>query len=126
MSPVRARSPASLVTERAAPYRPLPNVAGRDPIMIKRIVSRRPSHGTVVAYLALFVALSGTAYAANEWTGRNIVNGSIKSVDLGRNSVNGAKVENNSIKGADVLESSLGAVPAAAQASSVVPGAIGA
>ena len=27
--------------------------------------SRRPSHGTVVAYLALFVALGGTTYAAN-------------------------------------------------------------
>jgi len=90
--------------------------------MVKRLFSRRPSHGTVVAYLALFVALGGTAYAANEFTGRNIVNGSIKSVDLGANSVNGAKVVNNSVKGADVLESSLGTVP---RASSVVPGAIG-
>jgi hypothetical protein len=90
--------------------------------MLKQFVSRRPSHGTVVAYLALFVALGGTAYAANEWTGRNIVNGSIKQVDLGANSVNSTKVVNNSIKGADILESSLGTVP---KASSVVPGAIG-
>jgi hypothetical protein len=90
--------------------------------MLKQLFVRRPSHGTVVAYLALFVALGGTAYAANEWTGRNIVNGSIKRVDLGANSVNGNKVANNSLKGADILESSLGTVP---KAGSVVPGVIG-
>ena len=32
----------------------------------------RPSHGTVVAYLALFVALGGTTYAA---TGGNFILG---------------------------------------------------
>jgi hypothetical protein len=92
---------------------------------LKQLFVRRPSHGTIVAYLALFVALGGTAYAANEWTGRNIVNGSLKRVDLGANSVNGNKVVNNSLKGADILESSLGTVPKAGEASSVVPGVIG-
>jgi hypothetical protein len=44
----------------------------------------------VVAYLALFVALGGTAYAAAKFTGADVVD--------------------NSLTGADVLESSLGKV----------------
>lgn len=55
---------------------------------------RRPrlSYANVTATLALFAALStGTVYAANEWTGANIVN--------------------NSLTGADVRESTLGRVP---------------
>jgi hypothetical protein len=45
--------------------------------------ARRPSHATVVAYLALFVALGGTgAYAANEWTGTNIVDESLTGADV--------------------------------------------
>lgn len=44
---------------------------------------RRPSHPTVVAYLALFVALGGTgAYAANEWTGANIVDETLTGADV--------------------------------------------
>jgi len=43
---------------------------------------RRPSHATVVAYLALFVALGGTAYAVNEWTGANIVDDTLTSADI--------------------------------------------
>jgi hypothetical protein len=41
--------------------------------------SLRPpiSHTTVVAYLALFVALGGTTYAAATRTGRDIENGTI-------------------------------------------------
>jgi trimeric autotransporter adhesin len=42
----------------------------------------RPRHATVVAYLALFVALGGTAYAANEWTGDNIVDESLTGADI--------------------------------------------
>jgi hypothetical protein len=38
----------------------------------------RPSHGTVVAYLALFVALGGTTYAA---TGGNLILGQPNSAD---------------------------------------------
>jgi hypothetical protein len=39
-------------------------------------------HGTVVAYLALFVALGGTAFAAMKITSRDIKNGTIRSVDV--------------------------------------------
>jgi hypothetical protein len=40
--------------------------------MRQKLRSRRPSHGTVVAYLGLFVALGGTTYAA---TGGNFILG---------------------------------------------------
>ena len=58
---------------------------------------RRPRHGTVAAYLALFVALGGTGYAAatlprnsvghnqmkkNAVTSRNVKNRSLLSVDF--------------------------------------------
>jgi hypothetical protein len=52
----------------------------------------------VVAYLALFVALGGTAVAA-----RPLITGT----DIQDGSLTGADVENNSLTGFDVLESSL-------------------
>jgi uncharacterized protein YjbI with pentapeptide repeats len=64
----------------------------------------------VVAYLALFVALGGTsAYAANEWTGANIVDGSLTGVDLKDASVAGRDVTDSSLTGADISESLTGA-----------------
>ena len=42
----------------------------------------RGRHSTVVAYLALFVALSGTAYAAAKITSRDIKDGTIRSIDV--------------------------------------------
>src|SRR5256885_2419131 len=50
--------------------------------MYGKLFSRRPRHATVVAYLALFIALGGTAYAANEWTGDNIVDESLTGADI--------------------------------------------
>src|SRR5436189_2831199 len=44
--------------------------------MRQKFQSRRPSHSTVVAYLALFVALGGTTYAA---TGGNFILGQSNS-----------------------------------------------
>jgi hypothetical protein len=46
-----------------------------------RLLSR---HGSVVAYLALVVALSGSAYAAATVTGSDIKNGSITAKDIKR------------------------------------------
>jgi hypothetical protein len=51
-----------------------------------------------IGALALFLVLAGgTAWAANEWTGQNIVN----------ESLTGADIKNGTVKGPDVLESSL-------------------
>jgi hypothetical protein len=76
-------------------------------------------HG--VALLALFVALSGTTYAATGYPAniigaKQLKKNAVTRVKIRSNAVNSAKVANNSITGADVLESSLGKVPAAASA----------
>ena len=49
---------------------------------------RTPSHATVVAYLALFVAIGGSAYAVSK--------------------IGSAQIENRSIKGKDVADAALG------------------
>lgn len=69
--------------------------------MARRFRSRLPSHTTVVAYLALALALTGgVAWAAA----------------LKKNSVTSKQIAPNAVKGSDVDESSLGQVPKAKQA----------
>jgi hypothetical protein len=64
--------------------------------------------GNAVGYVALSVAMGGgTAYAVNEWTGDNIVNGSLTAVDLATGSVTGPKVAVNAVDGTKVLDNSL-------------------
>ncbi|MEO7198140.1 MAG: hypothetical protein ABIZ50_06665 [Solirubrobacterales bacterium] len=62
--------------------------------------------GNVIGYLALFVALSGTAYAAmapkNSVTSKSIKNGQVRTADLGSDAVTGPKVANGSLAGADL------------------------
>jgi formylglycine-generating enzyme required for sulfatase activity len=50
--------------------------------MWSKIRSYRPSHATVVAYLALFVALGGSSYAAIKVTSKNVVNNSLTGADV--------------------------------------------
>jgi hypothetical protein len=55
--------------------------------MLRRLRSRL-AYANVTATLALFVALGGAgAYAANEWTGANIVDSSLTGQDIFNNSV---------------------------------------
>lgn len=106
--------------------------------MAKRIRDHIRSH--VVGYVALFVALSGTAYAVdgplpgqNQVGSQDIINSEVRSEDIGgaqvRNSdldldavttgkiatggVRSLDVFNNTLTGADVNEASLGQVPRA-------------
>ncbi|HEY1355594.1 MAG TPA: hypothetical protein VGF09_04700 [Solirubrobacterales bacterium] len=82
----------------------------------------RPSHATAVAYLALFVALGGSAYAFH--LGKN----SVGSKQLKKNAVVTAKVKNGAITAAKVKQgaltgtqinaSTLGTVPNAGHAGS--------
>ena len=58
---------------------------------MKRLLRHRPSAATVIACLALAVALSGTSYAAvakllprNSVGTKQVVNGSLQTVDLSR------------------------------------------
>ena len=68
----------------------------------------RPSHGLVVAYLALFLTLAGTAIAAATIGSGDVINGSIKSIDLKDNGgVKGVDVRNRSLGGGDVAAGSL-------------------
>jgi hypothetical protein len=71
-----------------------------------RLGASRPSPALVVAFLALLVALGGTASALS---GKN----SIDNNDLKKNSVDSANIAKNQAKGDDVLESSLSEVPSA-------------
>ena len=70
---------------------------------------RRPTrHSTVVSYLALFLALAGTAWAASTIGSGDVVNNSLKSADLKNNGgVKTADVANRSLGGGDVRNDSL-------------------
>lgn len=82
-------------------------------------MSRRPhlSYANVTATLALVVASSGTAYAAATIGSADVVDNSLKSVDL-RNgvAVKGQDVADDALTGADIAEGTLGVVPEAARA----------
>jgi hypothetical protein len=65
-----------------------------------------PRHGTVVAYLALGVALSGTAYAAtalprNSVRSVQIKNGQVKTADIARSAVKSSSVADGSLLARD-------------------------
>ncbi len=76
----------------------------------------RPSHATVVAYLALFVAFSGTSYAAvtlskDAVTSRHIKNGQVKRADIATNAVTSSKVKDGSLLAADFRSGQLPSGP---------------
>lgn len=71
-----------------------------------RRIKRMRTSTLVIAFVALFVALGGTATASHLITGSQIQNESISGKD----------VKNNSLTGKDVKEGSLGTVPNASNA----------
>jgi hypothetical protein len=73
-----------------------------------RFTRFRPNHATVVAYIALFVALGGGTTAV-ALSGSNTVQSDdlgpgsqVKAPDVAANAVNGADVVNESLTGADI------------------------
>lgn len=93
--------------------------------MKSRVINHVRSN--TIAYLALFVALSGTAYAADKIGPRDIKKGAVKSKQIGNDQVRSkdikddkgvksADVKDGSLKGTDIDESSLGTVPRATDA----------
>jgi hypothetical protein len=85
---------------------------------MRRIRSR---YANVTATLALFVALSGGAYAAatlpaNSVGSRQIKKSAVTREKIKKNAIDGTKVLDGSLNGDDVKESSLAKVPAAAAA----------
>ena len=67
-----------------------------------------PSPATVIACLALFVAISGTSYAAGKINGKKLKN----------RSVTAGKVKKDALTGTEINESKLGKVPSAQSADS--------
>ena len=72
-----------------------------------------PSHATVVAYLALFVALGGSVYAAGKLNGKQIK----------PNTIPGNRLKANSVTGKQINASTLGTVPNASLLGGRDPGA---
>lgn len=90
----------------------------------------RPSHPVLVAYLALFVALGGSSYAAIRITGANVKNSSLTGLDVKNNSLTGTDIKN--LRTADVTNGSLlaadfkaGQLPKGAKGDPGAPGAGG-
>jgi hypothetical protein len=81
--------------------------------MFGRLWRRRPSHATLVAYLALAVALStGTAYAANtigsgaiidnSILSRDVHNGTLVARDLAMGTIGSGRIQDNSLTMTDI------------------------
>lgn len=81
----------------------------------------RASYANVTSTLALFIALSGGAYAAavlpaNSVGVRQLKKNAVERVKIKNKAVNGAKVLDGSLTGNDISEGTLGKVPSAAAA----------
>jgi hypothetical protein len=83
--------------------------------MRSKLRLQRPSHTTVAAYLGLVVALGGTgAYAANEWNGSNIQDGTLTGADIqdlslglpdyGANSISTGKLKDQDVRTQDLRD----------------------
>ncbi len=103
------------------------------PRRIGRTVRGKLSFANVLSFLALFVALSATSYAAfrlpaNSVGTKQLKTGAVTKTKLARGSVNGSKVVPGSLTGTDIAAhsltgeninlSALGTVPSAATANS--------
>lgn len=73
----------------------------------KRILRRRPSAALVVAVVALFVALGGSAYALTI-TGRDVVDGSLTGADVRNRSLTEVDLRGRALKGTLMQKDSVG------------------
>jgi hypothetical protein len=83
------------------------------------------TYANVTATLALFIALSGGAYAAtvlpaNSVGARQIKSSAVERGKIKNSAVNSVKVRDNSLTGADINEAALGKVASAAAADSAL------
>jgi hypothetical protein len=56
----------------------------------------------VTGLIAIFIALGGTAYANNEWTGANIVDGSLTGLDYKDDNIRSVDVRDATLRSADL------------------------
>jgi hypothetical protein len=80
----------------------------------------RPSPAMVVALIALFAALGGSAYAAKKIGTKEIKANAITTGKIKKNAVTTSKIKKEAVTGAKIKESSLGAVPNATNAENAV------
>ncbi|MDP3894485.1 hypothetical protein, partial [Nocardioides sp.] len=69
----------------------------------------RPSPALLVAFVALCIAMSGTAYAAGKIHGKDIKRNTITSKQLKNNSVKSKHVKNGTLRAVDLQPGLLGA-----------------
>lgn len=99
---------------------------------------KRPGHATIIAYLALFVALGGSAFAVTQLpknsvgakqlkkkavTAAKLRDGAVTTPKMANGAVTTAKIAENAVTGAKVDEASLAQVPSAASAGSATTAA---
>lgn len=89
--------------------------------MIRKLARIHPA--SVVAMLALFVALSGVSYAAT--SGKigtpELKNGAVTKAKIKKEAVTGPKIKKDAVTGAQVNESTLATVPDAAKLAGTLP-----
>lgn len=87
--------------------------------MLKQHI-KMPSSGTTIALLALFVALTSTAYAAtlpkNSVGNKQLKTNAVTTTKIKSGAVTSADVQNDSLTGNDINEGTLGTVPNALSA----------
>ena len=76
----------------------------------------RPSAALVVAFAALFTALSGTGYAALKITGKSVAKSTLSGKHIKNKSLGPKEHKPNSLTGKHIKEEKLGTVPHAAKA----------
>lgn len=83
--------------------------------MIRQLTRIHPA--SVIAMLALFVALSGVSYAAvsGKIGTKDIKNAAVTKVKIKKEAVTGPKIKNDAVTGAKVNEATLSTVPDAAK-----------
>lgn len=74
---------------------------------------RLPRFGSVIALIALFVALGGPAEAARVISGKDIKKNSITAKQVKKRSLKGTNLRKDSLTGREINESTLGSVPRA-------------
>jgi hypothetical protein len=77
---------------------------------------RAPSPAMVVALIALFVSLGGSAYAVATIGSDDIINGSIRNRDFKDGTLRGQEAKRDGFGGGAIKESTLGQVPSAVAA----------
>lgn len=76
---------------------------------MKRILALRPTPATVIACIALFVALGGVSYgvATNSIDTREITDNTVRSKDIRNNGIYGKDLRNNEVRAIDIRNNTI-------------------